>query len=327
MRTRVFVSCGQRQEEKNITLAIGDLLRRRGFEAYVAIDAQTILEINRGIIGELRNSDCYLFVNFRRDPVGHEYPGSLFSNQELAIAYAMGFERILVVNQSGAPREGMLGYIGINTETFEDLNDCCAVVERAIDRSGWAPGYSRRLTAGNLRFGDKLIRYNDLIGRFLYVDIKNGRPDTAAMEATARLSEFGPKGGPSQPCPIRSPLKATARQGFSHTIFPKSHEAFDLLCVGTQINEVSSNAPVVRNVTLTIAPTLPPFRVSSRDVGVYLNSAEDVLGADRLNMIPGVWWLKYEFYAIGFPLLSLQIELAFTNLDTCTAEIISQEVA
>jgi hypothetical protein len=69
MRSRVFLSCGQRPDEKDVATKIGALLIARGFDVYVAIDAQTILEINRGIIRELKGSDCYLIVNFRRERI------------------------------------------------------------------------------------------------------------------------------------------------------------------------------------------------------------------------------------------------------------------
>lgn len=320
MKSRVFVSCGQRPAETKVARALGKLLERRGFEVYLAINAQTILEINTGIIGELTNSDCYLFVNFRRDRIGRKYRGSLFSHQELGIAYALGFERILVVNQRGVLSEGMLRYIGINTETFEDFNDCGAVVERALDRSGWTRDYVRRLTANNLRFSDELISYGHLLGRFLYVDIRNGRPDIAALEATARLSEYGPSGKPLRPSPIRSPLKATARDGFSHTIFPKSHEAFDLLCVGQRLVGPGWNVPAASS-----ASVVPPTALVDR--GVYLNSALDVVGGGLLPITPGAWMLRYEFYAIDFPLLSLSIELTVSSSHEPVATIVSQEIS
>jgi hypothetical protein len=163
MRSKVFLSCGQRPSEKQVAAKIGELLGERGFDVYIAIDVQTILEINTGIIRELKNSDCYLFVNFRREQIGSEYRGSLFSNQELAIAYALGFERILVINQEGIRREGMLGYIGVNTETFIDFDDCCAIVGRALDRAKWTTDYTRRLRADRLRFSDE-IGYGFLVG-------------------------------------------------------------------------------------------------------------------------------------------------------------------
>ncbi len=64
MRSRVFLSCGQNPNEKEIAGKIGELLKKRGFDAYIAIDVQTILEINTGIIRELKNSDYYLFVKY-----------------------------------------------------------------------------------------------------------------------------------------------------------------------------------------------------------------------------------------------------------------------
>jgi hypothetical protein len=311
MRSKVFVSCGQRPDERDVAHALVELLEQRGFHVYLAVNAQTILEINARIIAELKNSDCYLFVNSCRERIGDKYRGSLFSHQELAIAYALGFDRVLVVNQRGVLTEGMLRYIGINTEEFAAVGDCCAVVARALDRAGWTPDYVRRLRADNLRFSEETIFYGHLFGRFLYVDIRNGRPDIAALEATARLVEYGPAGEPLQPAQIRSPLKATGRFAFAHTIFPKSHEAFDLLCVGASVPAQVG------------APKSPAAAFTN--YGVYLNSALDVIGAGRLPIVPGVWCLRYEFYAIDFPLLSVLIELTFTASGEMSAAILSQE--
>lgn len=299
---------------------MGELLRSRGFDVYVAINVQTILEINNEIIRELKNSDCYLFVNFRRDQIGAEYRGSLFSNQELAIAYALGFKRILVINQTEIKSEGMLRYIANNTESFADLDGCCAAVQRALDRSGWEPNYSRRLTAGMMRFSDTPIQYGNLVGKFLYLDIHNHRPDIAALEATAKLSAFAANGHPLQPCPIRSPLKATGRRAFSHTIFPNSHEAFDLLCVGGYIKATGpiSTAPPVSGSLVSMHPV-------AVEPGVFLNSDMDVVGAPRLQITPGTWNLNYTFYAIDFPVLSVMVELAFTDWNEPSARVLSQE--
>ena len=109
---------------------VGKILAAHGFDFYIAKDVQSIFEINSEIIRELKNSDFYLFVNFRREAVCvGQYRGSLFSHQEFAIAYALGFERILVVNQRGVKREGVLGYFGCNTEEFDSYKDCLAVVK------------------------------------------------------------------------------------------------------------------------------------------------------------------------------------------------------
>jgi hypothetical protein len=324
MKSRVFVSCGQRDEgERRAARDVSELLRARGFDVYLAIDVQTILEINTGIIRELKNSDCYLCVNFRREAIDvSKFRGSLFSNQELAIAYALGFERLLVVNQEGVAAEGVLRYIGVNTESFRDYGDCCDVVERALDRAGWKPDYSRSLRAGHLRFSDDEIRYGPLVGRFLYLDVHNDRPDIAALEATGRLSKYAKDGDAFQASPIRSPLKATGRPGFSHTIFPKSHEAFDLLCTGAY------NEPATINVTVPFGAsgTSGPARPSGR-CRVYLNSALDVVPLPCLPMSVGTWKLWYEFLAIDFPVLQVLIELTIRADWSFSARIIAQETA
>lgn len=298
VKSKVFVSCGQDSlEEKQIARRTVELLEARGFYVYLAIEVQTILEINERIIRELKNSDYYLFVNFRRDPIGDEFRGSLFSNQEFAIAYALGFERILVINQEGVQREGMLRYIGINTETFRDHDDCCAVVQRVLDRAQWTPDYSRRLRASEPRFSSELIQYGNLVGHFLYLDIHNDRPDIAALESTAKLAAYALRGQEFQSSPIGSPLKATGRPGFSHTIFPKSHEAFDLLCVDTGY------------------------------LRCYLNSALDVFPMRELPITCGVWMLRYQFFAVHFPILTVTIELSLVQGHAPSARILEQNLA
>lgn len=321
MKTRVFLSCGQRPDEKEVAGKIGKLLEDRGFGVYIAIDVQTILEINTVIIRELKNSDCYLFVNFRRDQIGDKYRGSLFSNQELAIAYALSFERILVVNQDDILSEGMLKYIGVNTETFANFDACLATVERALDRAAWTSGYSRRLKADRLRFSPELIRYGGLVGRFLYVDILNQRPDIAALEATAKLTSFGRSDDAMLVCPIRSPLKATGRPGFSHTIFPNSWEAFDLLCVGVYDDPTPTLYAPAASGSL-VEPVMVPD-----ETGILLNTALDLAQAPRLPITSGEWLLRYDFFAIGFPMLSLTIMLRFANWNDTEASIVAQEVS
>ena len=67
MPGRVFVSCGQKtDEERKAARTISDWLRTVGFDPYVATQVQTILDLNGEVIGQLKRSDFYLFVNFRR---------------------------------------------------------------------------------------------------------------------------------------------------------------------------------------------------------------------------------------------------------------------
>jgi hypothetical protein len=311
MKSRVFVSCGQHTDrELDIAKRIVDLFKRRGFDPYVAKHVQSVFEINSGIVGELKNSDCYLFINFRREPIGEDlYRGSLFSNQEFAIAYALGFDRIIVVNEKGVSSEGMLRYIGCNTESFEDGEGCLRIVENALDQSNWQPTYSRRLWGQNIRFETCTYRHftSELMtGRFLSLDIANNRPDIAGVETTGRLAGFRPQGSQGWVSPSTlhsSPLKAAGRSSYSHTIFPGSFGKFNMLFMGTV-----SDGAAHRN-------------------GVYLNSALDLVPNPALPLDAGEWALLYEFCAIGFPLHRVEVSLSYNTFDDATAEVLRQYTA
>ena len=75
----------------------------KGYSPYVAIEAQSIQDVNSGIISELKNSDFYVFVDFKREKIAKKgkYRGSLFTNQELAIAYVLRFENAVFFRESG----------------------------------------------------------------------------------------------------------------------------------------------------------------------------------------------------------------------------------
>ena len=311
MNSRIFLSCGQRKDEIEVARQIERMLIDRNFKVYVAGNVQSIFEINSGIIGELKNSDCFVLVNFCRERLGwweRKFRGSLFSNQEFAIAYALRFERILVINQKGFKPEGMLCYFGCNTEEFENYRDCVVVVERALDQTGWQPDYSRRLRAGQVQVSRKIHYTNqetgiDLTGDMFLLDIHNKRPDIAALEATGRLVSYKPNLSTDEICPkFRSALKAAGKPGFSHTIFPRSHEAFDLLCIGE-----SRHTPGAQHV--------------------YLNSALDLAPTPHLEITNGVSELKYEFCSIDFPVLTVVIELVWPQDEPPSAKLLTQEVS
>ena len=199
MGSKVFVSCGQAtDEERAVATGVLEWLQSEGYDPYVAIEAQTILDINRGIIEELKSSDLYLFINFRRERLckesarlpsqiwnklleslgaepkyhGHIYRGSLFSNQELAIAYALGFDRVLVLSQRGVRREGMLAFMASNTPEFEGYEDVNQVLQEAVEKASWRPLYSRHLVPVRLFWSAEEVSYADHTshrhGRILY---------------------------------------------------------------------------------------------------------------------------------------------------------------
>jgi hypothetical protein len=304
MNARVFISCGQRDGERGVAADVARWFTERGFRPYVALEAQSILDVNSGIIGELRRADYYLFIDFRRELISaaepHEYRGSLFSHQELAIAYAMGFEHCLFFRQSGVKLEGMCQFMASNATPFSDYSEVPGLVAAAVEQRAWSPEYSRNLVAGRLHYPDQHLQHRGLRGRALHMDIENRRPDIAA-NAVARLAKLRAAGDADwRISPNRSHLKATGQPGFVQTIWPQSHGAFDLLFVDMREERCR----------------------------VCLNNALDIDPPRPLLEAPGDHLLRYEVFAQGFDVLHFNVLARIPGRGAeFTAELVNEEDA
>ena len=301
MAGRIFISCGQ-ADPKEIAVAteLSSWFKKEGYDPYVAIQTQSILDLNNGIISELKRADFYLFVNFRRDKIATGaqtfYRGSVFTNQELGIAYAMGFAKCLFVNQKDVKREGIFQYMVSNTPEFDQLDDVISIVKTAVAAAGWQPTYSRNLVYQNLRWSGH-FGYRDHTGarnvKVLHIDISNNRPDQGASNTVARMKSITTNGITSS-APDRSHLKCSGAPGYSNTIWPNDHVAFDLLSIdlGNQSN-------------------------------IYLHSALDVVPRVPIIQKSGSYKLEYEVFAESFPAISFLVELVVTgNEATTTAKLL-----
>lgn len=293
MRAKVFISCGQGcEEERKVARQLGAWFESAGYQPYVAIEVQSILDLNAGIIGELKTSDYYIFINFCRERVtaldGSQFSrGSLYTNQELAIAYALGFDHMLLMNQRGTKPEGVFKFIVTNIPEFDEHSEILSRVQEAVGKAGWRPDYTRQLVAGRLRLAEPVRYVGDTCPRdirTLHLDIRNERPDMGAMGCVARLARWGIHGQPLRVSEDRSLLKATGLPGFSHTIWPRSHCAFDLLGI---------------------------LMKTQRDV--FLNSALDVHPRQPIISGPGNYHLEYEVFSQGFPPLIVNVLLSLTG--------------
>lgn len=303
MSARIFISCGQRPDEEAVARKVAARLNHRGFRPYIALEAQSIQDVALGVIGELRRSDYYLFIDFRREellgvPDGDAFRGSLFSHQELGIAYALEFEKTLFFRESGVRLEGIGAFIMANAKEFTNRAALPDLVEEAVERHNWDPNYSRNLVVGKLHFPERPIQYKDLRGRFIFLDIHNRRPDAAAAGAIARLGSMEIDGGKRRVSPNRSPLKVTGQlMTFEQTIWPEDHGAFDLLCVD---HENGSR--------------------------VYLNNSLDLPRTPLLFEGRGNHTLHYEVFAPGFERLRVSLLLRTTgNCAEASAEVLKAD--
>jgi len=288
----VFVSCGQHSErERSFAAKMKSALEARGFLVYVAIAAQSIEDVNAGIIRQLERSDYYLFVDFRREQLDeHSARGSLFTHQELAIAHRTGFEQALFFQEEGTRLEGLLRYMGGNAVRFGAETDLVERVLSSVSERGWSPRFSRHLIAARIHdLGG--ISTPQIKGRFFAVDIENRRADLAAYGAIARLERLRSASGSWQRSPNRSPLKVDGQAGFGQVIWPEDHGAFDIMAVGAE----------------------PPH-------GIHLFTSLDLLRIDPLASEPGEHELEYAVLAAAFPVLRFTVAVHLTG-DPWTSQV------
>lgn len=194
MAARVFISCGQStEEERRAAQEIKGALRRKGFRPYVAIQSQSIQDVNSGIIEELKRADYCLFIDFKRERLDDtdSWRGSLFTNQELAIAYLLGLDRVLFFQQEGVKLEGLLRYMASNATSFNEPKRLPQLISEALSDRGWTPDYTRHLAILRSRWSIGDLTYHHPNGehrhvRAYYTDVENRRNDVGAPTCTAR---------------------------------------------------------------------------------------------------------------------------------------------
>lgn len=236
MAGKVFISCGQANDnEINVAKQLEKWLAHEGFDPYVAIQTQSIYDVNSGIIANLVNSDYYIYINFKREKISeNNFRGSLFTNQELAIAYYLKFDYTIFFEQKGVLREGILNYITANSIQFIDYNDIVDLVKNAVTIRKWSPKYSRHLKAGNLSWTQKEIGYNDGFGnsyegKVLNLEIINQRKDIPSYKTQIRLEYLDSEGKTTNESIHKSPIKCEGQPYYEQTIWPDSSGSFSLL--------------------------------------------------------------------------------------------------
>jgi hypothetical protein len=299
MPGKVFVSCGQAtRTERKAAGEIGDLLKAKGFQPYVAIETQSIEDVNFEIISNLKSSDYYVFVDFRREVIKKKlfgsavYRGSLFTNQELALTYILSFQKVMFIQQTGIRLEGIAKYIASNARSFSDPSSIALILEEEIGKRRWSPSYSRHLVPSRVElsqspalFGDHTTGPNGRLSFICLVDIENRRVDRAAMGSIARLASIVYPNRSRVVSPDRTHLKWAGQPGFLRSMLPESTERLDA------------------------------FSIDANDrLKVFLHSAADIHPREPIIAgSTGMHVLHYEVYSEGFPLLEFDLHLELTG--------------
>jgi hypothetical protein len=305
MPGEIFISCGQVTiNERTIATNISTLLKSRGFNPYVAIEAQSIEDINNEIIGRLKRSDYYVFIDLRRERISGylgwtKYRGSLFSNQELAIAYALGFEHVLFLRQQGVILEGIAKYILSNARTFRRFEEVVTLVESEVNTRAWESTYSRNLFTEYIRFFSG-VYYKDhtlpqhQVRQICHVGVRNGRTNDVAVNVIAHLIEIIPLGNSAFDHVDTTDLKWATQMGYTRNIPPGETVPFDA------------------------------FALDERNpCHVYMHSLSDT--HPRLPIISqvGRFILRYQIYSENFSVSEFKVELNLTGqIATTTAQLL-----
>lgn len=296
MPGKVFISCGQRPpKETEIATEIAKLLNSKfSLEPYLAFKVQSFDDVME-IAQHLATCDYYLFIDFKRLPEKPDsFIFSLFTHQELALAYQMGFQKIIALQEEGCPLppQGFAKYILSNPEIFSTKEDLLQKIEMLVKERMWSRHYSRHLIVELISLIAYPIFYNDHTGKrddYIYhCAIANKRNDKAAINTIALLKHIEYPNGEIR-TPDSSFLKwAGIVGGYSITILPETNATFDLL-------SISKNSPNE----------------------VYLHSALDTVPRNPIINRIGDYILKFNVFAEGFPLLEFRIKLFLTgNIQT-----------
>jgi hypothetical protein len=183
--SRVFICCGQASEIED-AIRVRELLESLGFEPYIAAQVHSPRALRENIFNQLRNTEYFLFIDFRREQIAQEkdldvYRGSLFSNQELAIASFLDLD-ILPFQENGVkPLDGMLGHLQLNAIHFSDRSALPEIIRENISKAGWQNDWRNQLVLeqADPPF-DRVIQDTGQPGFFFHIQVRNRHKRTTA---------------------------------------------------------------------------------------------------------------------------------------------------
>jgi len=194
---RVFISCGQRAEagETEVAAAVASALADEGFSPYIAVGQQTLQGLKENIFEKIAEAEYFVFIDFCREqlvgltPPNHR--GSVFVQQELALAAYLGTEAMIFQEDGIRPREGVLTAIQGNSINFTDRARLAAEVVNEAKRRGWDPSWQNSLAIewdAQLQ-ADTMRVPGPIKARFFHIRVRNNHHHKAARNVYGYLVE------------------------------------------------------------------------------------------------------------------------------------------
>ena len=293
-KTKVFISCGQKKDsvERSIAKQIEDKLIGLGFDTYLALEQHTLRGLKENIFKHLMDSEYFLFIDFRREKLNNSnnFRGSLYTNQELAIASFLGKEVIAFQQKRILHVDGMLSSLQLNPIKFNnrEKNELPDLIEQQIKQSGWNNQWKNKLDISiQPNYHDARKQSGD-IGRHYFLRVDNLHKDRIAFNCTAYVKSIIYKTN-NLPFPSETvELKWAGSLVPSVTIMPKSYRLLDAF-----------------------------FVLHSRpDLLIFSSFSDSLMHLPPLSGI-GIYEIVYIVVSENFPLLEIRTSINITgNVDT-----------
>jgi hypothetical protein len=203
-QARIFISCGQASnEERDLAISIKEDVESMDFKGYVAVRDNTLRGLKENIFQQLQEAEYYLFIDFKRERIvecskaGNGsvptalYRGSLFTNQELALASYLNIDGI-GFQEAGVRRcDGIMAAIQLNCTTFEKRSDLRSLVhdkiEELVKNELWDPHWKKLLRFR--RSQDDFSRRKPKEPYIFHISVQNPHRRKTAISATAYIEE------------------------------------------------------------------------------------------------------------------------------------------
>jgi len=198
-KARVFLSSGQKDgsSEVDLILQVKRYLEEEcGFLVTVGTGTNAPVGVAEKVLQRLRDADYFILVDFARDTVKPESStepefkrGSLFSEQELAIAVFRGLNFLAFVEKGIPPRDGILKHVLSTPVQFTQatlLDEVRKTVGALLKAGTWDTEWRNELTLSRLARGSDSpawVPYGDegkLHSKYFHVEVHNRHRDQIA---------------------------------------------------------------------------------------------------------------------------------------------------
>lgn len=183
-QARIFISCGQRTAEEK---GLGDSCKKhfegRGFFVYLAEAVQSLEALTENIFYHLKNSEYAIFIDCAREPLDKDkFRGSMFVNQELAIAAFLNIES-RVFHEEGVIREGVAEYLIAKPVLFKSRPQFLGKLRRQTKE--WRPDWRNELSLKFLRMVQNVRDQHSNLTDWCHLQVINNHQNRYARNCVA----------------------------------------------------------------------------------------------------------------------------------------------